>query len=511
MAVHGGNLPAPACPAAARPRRRRLACWLLGVCLVLPAAGSGGMAGAQVERSELGRRLRTVEAAWAEQPDVQARRRAIGHLTQVVRRYFAFDGAEAARQLDAAHFALAAAERADEQARWAASLALTVVGPLADAAEPALAVRLAAVYRVDAQPGAGAVLAVELRDGRGKPVRALPPVAIEALPLEHRFEPLELGEGDYELHAAIDVAGRRLRESRHVVSRIGRLEPRLAELERTIAAWPPAAADTDRQTARLYVAALRQVAGGKPAEVDLPASSLLDETEQLVADVAAGRRHFGHPRAGEFWLNLALGDDGPAARSIVVRLLAPGEQASGEPRPLVMAVHGAGGSENMFFRAHGNGAIVDECRRRGWLLVAPRAGGFGRVPLDQIAAAVGRMYPLDADRVFVLGHSLGATQVLWAVQDEPSRYAAVGLLAGGGVVRPGAAIQQVPIFLGVGADDFARPAAVALRDRLTAMGAARLTFREYQDVEHLMVVQEALGDVLAVFDEAAGTHAAAGQ
>ena len=63
----------------------------------------------------------------------------------------------------------------------------------------------------------------------------------------------------------------------------------------------------------------------------------------------------------------------------------PRGAAKGKPLPLVIALHGAGGSENMFFDAYGNGKIVDLCRKRGWLLVAPRLSFFGLgMPVDSI-------------------------------------------------------------------------------------------------------------------------------
>jgi len=134
-----------------------------------------------------------------------------------------------------------------------------------------------------------------------------------------------------------------------------------------------------------------------------PAQEARFELGQRVKVVANGGDYLGKARPGEFWITLA-----DEHGSLPVRIMAP-DAAKGKPLPLVISLHGAGGSENMFFDAYGNGKIVDLCRKRGWLLVAPRLSFFGLgMPVDSIVAEIGQLYPVDKRQIFVVGHSMGA-------------------------------------------------------------------------------------------------------
>lgn len=154
-------------------------------------------------------------------------------------------------------------------------------------------------------------------------------------------------------------------------------------------------------------------------------------------------------RPGEFWITLA-DQGGP----VPVRLLAPDVVADDSPLTLVIALHGAGGSENMFFDAYGAGKIVELCRQRGWILVAPRLSFFGLgMSADHLIAEIGRLYPIDGRQFFVVGHSMGAAR--------------------------------------------------RLSQALHEAGAAGVRWSEYPDTEHLGVMQAALPEVFAFFDEIA--------
>ena len=84
-----------------------------------------------------------------------------------------------------------------------------------------------------------------------------------------------------------------------------------------------------------------------------------------------------------------------------------------------VAFHGVGGSENMFFESYGHGAIVDRCRERGWLLVAPKSTAFGGSPALEIVDELARIYPVDLKRVMLVGHSMGAGQAVAAASKMP--------------------------------------------------------------------------------------------
>src|SRR5262249_53285173 len=128
-----------------------------------------------------------------------------------------------------------------------------------------------------------------------------------------------------------------------------------------------------------------------------------------------------------------------------VRLMAPDTAKDGKPLPLVLVFHGAGASENMCFDAHGPGRVVELARKRGWLVVAPRSGGFGATPAAaEIIEEIGKLYPVDTRRVFAVGHSMGAMQAVSVTSKMPEKFAAVAALSGGGELKPSDALKKLP-------------------------------------------------------------------
>lgn len=157
----------------------------------------------------------------------------------------------------------------------------------------------------------------------------------------------------------------------------------------------------------------------------------------------------------------------------------------------------------MFFESYGHGAIVDRCRERGWLLVAPRSTAFGTLPVAEIVDELARLYPIDQKRVMLVGHSMGAGQAVALASSEPARYAAVAALGGGGSVKSGPGLRDLPFFVGIGSEDFALKASTDLAATLQRAGVATVVLREYPNIEHLAIVQVALPDVFRFFDEKA--------
>lgn len=80
------------------------------------------------------------------------------------------------------------------------------------------------------------------------------------------------------------------------------------------------------------------------------------------------------------------------------------------PFPLVIAFHGAGGDENLFFDGYGGGRLLEIARDRRIAVVCPPTVPFGVSPnvlagfLEELAKDI----RIDLTRVGLLGHSLGA-------------------------------------------------------------------------------------------------------
>ncbi|HMP04643.1 MAG TPA: alpha/beta fold hydrolase, partial [Gemmatales bacterium] len=427
--------------------RRLVAGWMGALAVLLTL---GGAVEAQPERYELGRRLRLFEAAFEQETDPAKRARTYPPMNVAVQSFFSLRLGEAGRAMDEARrHLLPLPPTADE--RWAEALYLVVEPRLYDAERCEVAFQLKAFYPPGGSPPAGAVLrfAHLLPDGQRQPIHSMLPV--RDLPLKGTLVFTDLAEGDGRLEYEVydDAAQKVLVRGTIGVSFVKDLESRLTALQAALEALP-AGKSVEESTARTLAQLLRNLTRKQSPETDFPAARLLREAEEAVAAAQSEQSYFGQGKSGQFWLTLLTGRTRTA-----IRVMAPPQAESRQPLPLVLALHGAGGSENMFFDTYGHGKIVDLCRERGWLLVAPRSGGFGSAPLSEVIDEVKKLYPVATERVYVVGHSMGAAQALMNVRQTPERFAAVAVLGGGRPVQVSEAMKKGGCFVGVGAKGFA--------------------------------------------------------
>jgi predicted esterase len=247
---------------------------------------------------------------------------------------------------------------------------------------------------------------------------------------------------------------------------------------------------------------LKDLADGIIPESDMPAAKRYREMNDIHAALKDDKPYFTPDRPGDHWITVPTGEKGKTLTRC--RLFVPEKLDAKTPVPLVLALHGAGGSENLFFEGYGAGHIVKLCKDRGWLLVAPGSGlGFGLTPappFGEILDELAKRYPVDAKRIYVVGHSMGASMTVDAIQKNPGKFAAAACLGGAGTIRKAEAFDGLPLFVGVGDKDFALKSSKALH-AAAEKAKAKATFKEYPDVEHLVIVREALGDVFELFDK----------
>jgi predicted esterase len=469
----------------------RFAVSLLGLAvLVLPALG-------QAERYELGRRLRAFETAWDEQADAEARGRTLSPLKQATTSFFAGRRNIAGKYLDNARFALRSATPPGDDITWAESLAVFLGTRLADPASGSIDFDVLPFYEAGKQPkDSKLVLSLAREEGDGKPI--VTTLSLETLPKKGTLHIGDAREGEYRLKIIVMAEGTALADTEQRISLVSRLTDRLAALEGTIKEWPEKTGSTDKESQRRLLEILKDLAANKTLETDYPAHRLIAEAEENAAAIAKGKSCYGSRKTGQFWMVLA-----GEKLNVPVRVFVPEEAKKDRPLPVVVAIHGLGGTENMFFDAYGRGVIANMCRDRGWLLVSPRSG-FKSVKVQEIVQEMGRIYRVDTSKVFLVGHSMGAAQAVEAACAEPRKYAAVAALAGGGTPKPSDELRSLPFFIGVGKEDFALAGARELRARLGKAEVKKFDYREY-DIEHLVVVQLAMKDVFAFFDEVAKT------
>ncbi len=131
--------------------------------------------------------------------------------------------------------------------------------------------------------------------------------------------------------------------------------------------------------------------------------------------VEAGKRPYARP--GDRWRVVrVLGTEFPIRQyipegaGIEGGAIDDGAIDGGGPFPLVLAFHGAGGDENLFFDGYGGGRLLELARERRVAVVCPPTIPFGVSPnlLPKFLEELAKDVPFDPARVGLVGHSLGA-------------------------------------------------------------------------------------------------------
>lgn len=438
---------------------------------------------AQADRGELGLRLRAFERHLQAVTDVARRDAACGALDLAVQAFFRLDTSAVARAIATADAALDGVVRPAEQ-EFADSLQLQFEARLVATGSTAR-FALRPVWRSDNELPEDLRLVVAVGE---LPALQLP---VDELPCAGELPLGGLPAGDHTVRWRLCRGDATLRAREAYLSVVTDRDARLKHLEAAVKAG--SGGDLEARTLpalhKMLVGMTRKTA----EETALPGNRLLDEAEALAAAVAEHRRFYDAARAGQFWLRVPTPES-----TVAVRLLAPPPTAKAQT--LVLALHGAGGSENMFFDTYGDGEIVRQCQQRGFYLCAPR-GGFGVPDLPALIDALAERYPFARHRVLLVGHSMGAAMAVAAASEHPERFAAVAALAGGGRVTGSDALKQLPFIVATGSRDFLRSAADKLRADLVRLQVP-CQWREYAGAEHLSVVQFALPDVFLAFDRA---------
>lgn len=460
------------------------ASWTLALVLL-----SAGPLSAQPQRYELGRRLKAFEAEWEKVDDAEARKRALTDLPKLTAQFFSLQLGEAARTLDLATHYLKSENAASATQQFIWSLYAVPETRIVDENAKEISVVIQQLYSVKSDFPKQLELQLWFTD---KEVVKVKP---EQLPLTLKVPvpPLNGSNGlDRKLYFLADGA-RELRPAAIGVSQIANVQKRIdAILQATEGKKSSIEQATARQRATLISELLNHPS--RVPETDLPFAELLANAEQMIGE----KPFFTPDRHGQFWMTVPLG----TGRSIQCRVLIPKGLDPKKPAPVVFALHGAGVNENMFFESYGAGRIVKECTERGWVLVAPRSAGFGGTPpVVELFNKLAERYPLDAQHVFLVGHSMGAGQALSLAQATPDRFAGIAALGGGNRPSKPEALANLGVFVGIGLrDTIGLSGAQSLNKTLLATGAKNLIYKEYPHIEHLVIVGLALPEVFKMFD-----------
>ncbi len=151
---------------------------------------------------------------------------------------------------------------------------------------------------------------------------------------------------------------------------------------------------------------------------------------KLEIDALAKKQDPYKMKPGDWWAGIAI-----PGREIPCRIYAPPTlcKAGAPVAALVVALHGAGGDESMFMDGYGAGEIKRLAEAQGFLVIAPLTNVVQNNPahFDAVVNAMKRWYNVDSDRVYVVGHSMGAGAAATLASVRSSSIAAAACLAGG--------------------------------------------------------------------------------
>ena len=485
----------------------------LAVIFVLSVVGSSL---GQSSRMELGRRVQRLEIAW-ENADLSQREATLRPLQNAVTSFFSLRLSEAGKRIDEAWYGLR--ENSSKTPLDLSVIGLTVLANpvLADCGVDELKVELIDFYPSPKELPKTTQLHLQLfKDAERVILSTTFPFSQESR--SWIWNTGELPAGDYQLVAEFQSEDAKYQYPPITISRIANLDSRLTELKehlKTVENKKKSAPKTSATqggaknlnassaissilaTLRNEVRLMENMQTGKAQETDFPMNARLtfceslaklDDEQQLPLKVL--------DEGQQYWMNLAAG-----VRSIRTRIQVPDSITS--PRPVLFLFHGAGGSENMFFQTYGAGKVVTEATQRGWIVVCPGQGLLGlALNLEEMLDAIECFIPCDRKAVMLVGHSMGAMQVMNQVKRFPELPIAAVAVGGGKSFRPSSslAIPRAPWLVTAGTADFGRSGGRALHESLKKLGCDS-EFHLSQAAEHLTSVQASIGPIFEFLDQ----------
>lgn len=207
---------------------------------------------------------------------------------------------------------------------------------------------------------------------------------------------------------------------------------------------------------------IRKINHGLIAATGFNLATELAAAEATLAAAAKAKKDPFAGRSGDFERHYVL----TSANEIMpYRVYVPKSYAGSKPFPLVVALHGLGGTEDSMFDGYG-GRIPVLAEERGYIVVAPlgyRVDGFygsgivaGADPVArrrselseqdvmEVLARTREQYKIDDARIYLMGHSMGAIGT-WAIAAKhPEIWAALGPISGTGSPATVERMRHIP-------------------------------------------------------------------
>ncbi len=205
------------------------------------------------------------------------------------------------------------------------------------------------------------------------------------------------------------------------------------------------------------------------------------------------------------------------------RLYVPTMYVPTTPMPLIVALHGLGSTEDTFFDAYGKRLPV-LAEEHGYIVASPLGyrvdGGYGsgveapstdvvarrnsdlsELDVMQVLATVRKLYNIDPDRIYLMGHSMGAIGTFKLAAKYADVWAAIGAFSGQGTPASVERMKNIPAFVVHGDAD----PTVNVRGSRTMVDAMKVahvdvTYIEVAGGNHTNVVEPHLAGMMQFFN-----------
>jgi predicted esterase len=326
---------------------------------------------------------------------------------------------------------------------------------------------------------------------------------------------LRLPDGVYWVLARIESGGQPVAQLSRPIYAINDFTDRVSRLS-SLAAVIRNSADPKVKAVAIQGATpefqLQRLAGLNSARSDYEINAIaeLDRIESLLSSLAKGLNPLT-PERGELERAYRAAD----GKLMPYRVYVPINYDGASARPLVVLLHGALGDERSYFSGLYDPAVIKgESERRGMILAAVSGGdrfapyqGTGQNDVFEVVQAISRDYKIDPARVYLSGHSIGATGA-WAIAStRPEVFAAIAPVSGGAPVQADALgallgrLKGTPALIIHGAKDGIAPVENSRKVFAAAQKAGlKVEYIEMPDADHTTVVGATFPAVMQFFE-----------
>jgi poly(3-hydroxybutyrate) depolymerase len=212
-----------------------------------------------------------------------------------------------------------------------------------------------------------------------------------------------------------------------------------------------------------------------------------------------------------------------ASEIMPYRMYVPTKYSTSKAFPLIIALHGLGGTEDSFFEGYDR-KLPELAEQHGYIVAAPLGyrvdgsygWGVGTTPADpitrrvqefseqdvmQVLQRVLQLYKIDESRVYLMGHSMGGIGTWKIAAKYPDIWAAIGPISGNGAPASIERFRHIPEIVVHGDNDptVAVAGSRAMVEKMKELGVD-VKYIEVPGGTHGSVVGPNIGAVLDFFD-----------